>query len=545
VTPPADNGAQTVRRHPLVAIAVCFIAGTTMGLHIPVAPALPVLCLAAFTIAALAIRRAGGRWSAMASCCCLAAVLLAAWAATGLRQTAPVARPPFTQRVHREHPGGPRASAASPTPVKSATRVDLRGIVCGEPIVVSTNRASYILTFPLRALAVDGVPLERRGRGRVSVRLYGAGSARLPDYGEEWQLSGRWRDSRGVLEVSRRNARWVADGRGSRLAGACLSARRVAAERLSRGIESFPGTVSLLHALLLGYRSQLSGSARDAFAATGTLHIFAISGLHVGIICGMIIFVLKVFRISRMYWVLFLAPLIAGYTFATGARPSAVRACVMAVVYYAAPLVGRRTDPLSALAAAALLVLAWRPTQLQDAGFVFSFVVVAGILAFYPPFERRLRPFWQPDPLRLQAEPKPIVLARQVWRYVLNLGALGCAAWLASAPLAALYFGRFAPIAMVGNLVVIPLAFFILVSGALSLVLGSCASFFAVIFNHTNVALVWLLTRAINALAAIPFGTLRIPRPPLWAVLTWYAILLVCAAWLRRGSGEQRAENEI
>ncbi len=540
---PVDNGAQTVRRHPLVAVAICFIAGTALGLRVPVSPALPLLGLAASAITALLTRRIVNRWSATASCFCFAAVLLGAWSAAGMREETGAVRPPSFQLTHRERGGGPAVSTASPMPSRTATRFELRGIVCGEPIVVSTNRASYILTFPVRALSVGGVPLVQRGRGRVPVRLYGAGSARLPDYGEAWQLSGRWRDTRGVLEVSRRNARWIADGRGSRIAKACLSARRAAAERLSAGIESFPDTVSLLHALLLGYRSRLSGEARDAFAATGTLHIFAVSGLHVGIICGMIIFVLKVFRVSRLYWVLFLAPLIAAYTFATGARPSAVRACVMAVVYYAAPLLGRRTDPLSALAAAALLVLAWNPTQLQDAGFVFSFVVVSGILAFYPPFERRLRPFWQPDPLRLQAEPKPIVWARSIWRYVLNLGALGCAAWLASAPLAALYFGRFAPIAMVGNLVVIPLAFCILVGGALSLVLGSCAGFFAVIFNHANVALVWLLTHAINALAAIPFGTTRIPRPPLWAVLVWYAALLVAAGWLRRGRGDGEADT--
>jgi predicted membrane metal-binding protein len=168
-----------------------------------------------------------------------------------------------------------------------------------------------------------------------------------------------------------------------------------------------------------------------------------------------------------------------------------------------------------------------------------SFVVVAGILAFYPPFERRLRHLWQPDPLRLQAEPKPIVWARCALRYVLNLGALGCAAWLASAPLAALYFGRFAPIAMLGDLVVIPLAFCILVSGALSLVLGSCAGFFAVTFNHANVALVWLLTRFINALAAVPLGTMRISNPPLWAVFAWCGGLILVAAWLRRGAGTE------
>ena len=519
---PAENGAQTVRRHPLVAIAIGFIAGTALALHSSVSPLLPFIGVALATCAALVARLVPGRRPWVSSCCCLAAVLLGAWTAAALRGSTPVALP-----------------VALPVTFSGDAKAEVRGIVCGEAMALpSKDGTSYRVSFPLRLLSVDGTPTAGRGRGAVPVRLYGAGTARRPAYGEEWLLAGRWRGARGVLEVRRGDARWIAEGGGNRLARICLRARQSAATQLTEGIEAFPGTVSLLHALLLGYRSRLSGQARDAFAATGTLHIFAVSGLHVGIICGMIIFVLKILRVSREYWVLFLAPLVAAYTFATGARPSAVRACVMAVVFYGAPLVGRRTDAVSALAAAALLVLAWDPAQLQDAGFVFSFVVVAGILAFYPSFERRLRRLWQPDPLRLQAEAKPVVWGRSILRYVLNLGALGCAAWLASAPLAALYFGRFAPVAMVGNFVVIPLAFCILVGGALSLVLGACWGFLAVIFNHANVALVWLLTRSIGVLAAVPFGTMRIPRPPLWAVFAWYAALLLAAAWLRRGRGE-------
>jgi competence protein ComEC len=115
-----------------------------------------------------------------------------------------------------------------------------------------------------------------------------------------------------------------------------------------------------------------------------------------------------------------------------------------------------------------------------------------------------------------------------------SLTAMTLAAALVTAPLTALYFGSIAPIGLLGNLLAVPLSSLIIVTGALSLTLGSCALVFADIFNHANVALAFILNHFIAFLAAIPGGHWTIAPPPLWIILLLYAIMLVSrfAIWV-------------
>lgn len=426
-------------------------------------------------------------------------------------------------------------------------KMDIVGIVAGDYVAGQAEKnGKYTCRFPFRVekIRCDGEDW-RPIRGRITVLWYGPWPARGgrrakgPAYGERWLVSGHvkrnpgfgLRPGRCYLTVNRYRARFLSAGHGWWLAKRCFEARRRASEYLSLGIEDYPDAVALLRALLLGCREQLPRRVREIFATTGTLHIFAISGLHVGIIALFITFLLTAFRISRVYWVLFLAPLLIAYTLATGARASAVRACIMAIIYFSAPLLGRKTDVFSALALAALAILAAAPAQLFEVGFILSFVIVTGLVVLYPYFERPMRKLWEPDPLRVQQEKKWITKLRGAGRYVCSLVALSCSAWLASAPLMAHFFGRFVPIALVGNLLVIPLAFLIVLTGCLSLVLGSCIALFADIFNHANLALVTVLVRTIEFTAAVPLGSIKVDKPPLWGILLWYVVL---TAWIFR-----------
>jgi len=369
----------------------------------------------------------------------------------------------------------------------------------------------------------------------------------VPGYGERWSMMGRirrWQGGRpGTLPIAHVDwyrSRFLSAGHGSAFLECCFTSRRAAAGRLSLGIDDFPEAVNVVHALLLGYRARLDPRIRDLFADTGTLHVFAISGLHVGMVAGLIIFVLTAFRLSRVYWVLFVGPLLLMYTCATGMKASAVRACIMAITYFSAPLLRRRSDGFSSLAFAALAILVARPSQLFDVGFIFSFVVVIGLISMYPLFEKPLRRLWEPDPLRLQPERRWVKAARGALRYPGSLAALSCSAWLASAPLTATFFERFSPIALVSNVIVIPLAFLIVLAGCLSLVLGSCVSVLAEVFNHANVALVWLLVHGIAVMDAVPCGSCRVPGPPRLLVLLWYAGLACGVMRCRCAAGRDR-----
>jgi competence protein ComEC len=249
------------------------------------------------------------------------------------------------------------------------------------------------------------------------------------------------------------------------------------------------------------------------------------------IVCGLLVFVLRALRISRILWVFFLAPLLAAYTVATGCEPSATRACIMAVAYFTAPCLGRRTDVLSALALAALIILAWSPAQVCAAGFLCSFVVVGGLVVLCPLLERPLRPLWSPDPLRAQPERWAARLLRAGGRGTAGLLALNAAAWLSSAPLTAYFFGRFTPVALLSNFVVIPLAFAAVLAGCLAVVLGACLAPAADLFNHANLLLARVLMAAAERLLRLPGGSIAVGPPPAWAVLGCYGLLAVWPLW--------------
>jgi len=545
-----EDEARPVMRRPLFGLALCAIAGVWAGRDVPhpaplliAAAAAVLLCGLLLFLPARGARRGGAVLLPVAVILC--------WALA----SALYHRARFADRFE---PGTLRPD--------TRPRVRVVAVVVGDPERAAAQRGGAAAwEFPVRVRRFAEAGADARASGRLRVRWYGPPVRRAashPAYGETWDFRGRLRPPRPgysryrgwLLTTGGRNSARVARGGGSVLVRLCHDARRASADLLARGIEEHEKTVGLLHALLLGYRSRLNPDAHAAFAATGTLHIFAISGLHVGILCGMLVVLLTALRVPRTGWVLILGPALAAYTFATGAKPSAVRACIMATIYLAAAALRRRPDSLSALAAAALLILGFCPAQLWDVGFVFSFTVVLGIVTLFPCFYRLLvravhrfgiasgagaetvMPlFWEADPARPAPHRPRLLDGHAVAPYFGSLLALSCAAWVVSAPLTACTFGRFAPIAILGNLFVVPLAFLIVTTGCLSLVLGSCVGFFAEIFNHTNLVLVNLLVGVMRLMNRIPGAGIDVPPPPPYAAGLWYAALGLGVWTLSRG----------
>jgi len=422
-------------------------------------------------------------------------------------------------------------------------RVTLTGMIAGDPDIWDSRSGTPVWTFPVRVKSLQDESGEAaQVKGRIRVRWYAGGRRARPRYGDRVRLEGRCKESRvsggsrlpvrAYFVVSRGGLEYLSFGHGSWFQRLCYDARRKAAVRLSVGIGDSPHTVAMLHALLLGYRGHLPRSILDMSAASGTLHIFAISGLHVGVVAGMILFALGSFRVSRPYWILFMGPLLIGYTVATGMRPSAMRACLMAIVYWSAPLLGRRADGLTAVAFAALVILGLAPGQLFDLGFVFSFAVATGIVILYPRFSSRLLSFAQPDVFRAQPESQPVPVLRRFARYGLSILAVTLAAWLTSAPLAAYFFGRFTPLALITNLLVVPVTFFAVLAGCLSIILGSCLNVLADIFNHANLALLSVLKAAMGTVASFAFPVMEPGAVSGWMVAAWYAALGLLALCL-------------
>jgi competence protein ComEC len=260
---------------------------------------------------------------------------------------------------------------------------------------------------------------------------------------------------------------------------------------------------------------------------------------------AMLVFVLTACRIPRTHWILFLAPLLIAYTAATGMSSSAVRACIMAIAFFAAPLLGREGDALSALSLAAISILIVRPDQLFDPGFLLSFSAVLGLICLYPPFQSYATRRVGPDPLRVQPEPRYATLMRHAFLYVWALAVASAAASLVTTPIVAYFFGIVPLIGLVGNLVAVPLAFLIVCTACLSLFLGSLIPALGEVFNHANWLLVSMLTRTINLLADVPGSHFAVRLPSGWLVLPWYVGLAALVAKLSVDATRRSAYSSV
>ncbi len=536
-------------RRPLNGMALTLAAGTAIGLAWADLPAMVLTACGVLGLAAWAHRQAARSRRRQRTATALLHAALLATAAAGAALS--IARRDAAER--------PLLAL-----LDSPGTVALQGYVASAPTGQSLAHGGARLRFLFRAQAPGGTT---GPPSVIWVDWYGpramlgdSPASPNPRVGQGWRLEGRLR------ELPRRRPTAPAVGfsvrpggtthrpeaDAPRWIGALSSLQAAAGRRLRVGIGDSEVGSAVLRAMLLGDRADLTPTLRRTFARSGTVHIFAISGLHVGLLAALTVYILPMTRIPRPHWVWFLAPLLIGYTLLTGARPSAQRACTMALLFFGAPLIGRRPDALSALSAAAALLLLLQPLQLTDLGFVFSFVCVLGILLLAGPLieRRRARPddattgssdrLWHAALLAVQGAPEPDCGHR--WWQVLQtrlvaMLALSTATWLVSAPLTATYFGRVVPAAILSNLFAIPLAFGIVLCGILSLVSGLFWALPAAVFNSAALVLIEVLLAGTRFVARLPGASFSTGNWPPWLSVLWYIGCMALAVWLRLPSG--------
>ncbi|MBO7522092.1 MAG: ComEC/Rec2 family competence protein [Opitutales bacterium] len=197
-----------------------------------------------------------------------------------------------------------------------------------------------------------------------------------------------------------------------------------------------------LKAMFLGDKSALSREEKDGFKLTGTMHIFAISGLHVGMLAAIIYAVLALARLPAKIKPAISLPILFLYVNACGAPPSAMRAFIMIAAVWIACAFARKPKPFAGLAAAFMISLLINPGSLFDAGFALSYAVVAAIVLYAADLnEFLLRKIESGRGFELK-EPnifRRIFLKCEGW-IVAGL-CIAVAALAASAPLCSYYFG--------------------------------------------------------------------------------------------------------
>jgi competence protein ComEC len=296
---------------------------------------------------------------------------------------------------------------------------------------------------------------------------------------------------------------------------------------------------AVLKALVLGEQENIPEEVKDQFASTGTAHLLAISGDHLGIVAllsfSFLIWIFKrseflLLSISVKKWAAGLTiPCILLYTFIAGGGISVVRAAIMVILFFLSILFSRERNLLYTLALAAFLILLFSPPSLFDVSFQLSFLAVLSILYLVPRILRQLKQ--EEIPFVQQA-----LWKRIIQNYVRISLVVTVAAILGTTPLVALHFNRISLIGFVTNLFFIPWVGFLIVPLSL---LASLTSFFlypiAVLLIRLCNLLTVILLKGVALFASFPFASHFVSTPTPFEIVLFY-LLLLSAVYLRKKS---------
>jgi ComEC/Rec2-related protein len=300
------------------------------------------------------------------------------------------------------------------------------------------------------------------------------------------------------------------------------NAREALLGRIVRHLE--PGNDSVLAAMTLGYRQGMRRDARNDYLRSGMIHLFAISGLHVGILYTLLLPMLALCRLPfRARYAL--APLLlAVYVIACGAAPSAVRAWLMISVWSLARAFCRTSTPVNATLVAACVLIMFNPYNLFRSGFQFSFAVVLCLIRGWQ-FSHVVisamneRQAW--IPARMQANGLLPWLRDWLAKALLSMAA----AWIGGIGLTAFYNGLFLPAAILTNTVACLLAWGVIAGALVKLGIGLLLPEFAELYASAVLDSVVDAMRNLAVFASEHGGVVHVPRPALVLVLGYYLLL--------------------
>lgn len=279
-------------------------------------------------------------------------------------------------------------------------------------------------------------------------------------------------------------------------------------------------TAGLLRGLLLADRSNIDYETRTEFVNSGVMHILAVSGLHVGYIALIFIVLFGRFNIF-IRSVLTIVGLIA-FLLLTGMPASVFRAVVMAVVIILAYLTNRSSNIFNSLAIAAFIVLAFNPEEIFSAGFQLSFLAVLSIGVIYPVIQNFINSFQ---------------LKSKVVKYILLFMGVSLSAQIGTLPLTLIYFGKLSLVALLTNLIVIPLAGVVVGIAILTLTLSLFISSIAVFYAAANELIVFILFKIVSFAGNTDYSFIPIKNFTLYDSIIFYsAIILAIYVLTKLGS---------
>lgn len=293
----------------------------------------------------------------------------------------------------------------------------------------------------------------------------------------------------------------------------------------------------LLATMILGRRGAADEALNETFRRVGGMHFLAVSGFHVGVLAGIIWFLLRLARVPTPArgWCVIGALLV--YLLVADPNTPVLRAVVMASAVCVAFGLGRPVCAVNILSAAALLLLAIQPLSLFQPGFQLSFIQVLMLMTVFPVLFRAVIDRRRADEPIQDLYTRRALWVRRAYHATAGLALVCLTAWLTAAPLVWLHFGTWAPWGPLQSLLLTPLVILVVWVGAITLLLGALpligttlAAAFLPIVHAVADALLVLATQLGN----LPGALLHVPRPSAALVLATYtAAALLFHLWRR------------
>lgn len=267
--------------------------------------------------------------------------------------------------------------------------------------------------------------------------------------------------------------------------------------------------LSVALALIIGYDDLISKDVYNAFANTGTLHVLSVSGMHVGLVYGLVLWVLsfiKDINRKRLLELVIALPLLWFYAFITGLSPSVMRAALMLSFIVVGNSLKQKPSVYNSLCGSALLMLVINPQLLFNVSFQLSYLAVIGISFFY----KRIYDLWY---LESEWSDKAgwftlASFAAQIKRLpnkAWQLTAASLAAQITTLPISLYYFNQFPNYFLLNNLLVIPLSTIIIYLG-IALICFSPISLIAVYLSKLTSILLAVQNKAVDYLSKLPYA---------------------------------------
>ena len=270
----------------------------------------------------------------------------------------------------------------------------------------------------------------------------------------------------------------TAAGKAGFLASLRSSAKEVLKDSL--GEDTYP----VAYALVFGDTSLIKSDTTDTFRKTGLAHIFAVSGLHVGFLMFLLMFVFKKLKLKYPYQFVISGVVLLFYAALCGFSPSVLRAAIMTLIYLLAKSTGRQYDGLSSLFLSGLIILTVSPMFLFDAGFQLSFVSVFSILILTPQFSKLFKFM-------------PAFLNKSI--------SASLSAQIGVLPLMAYYFNYISLLSVFLNVLIIPLVSIAFMSILIIFILSAMGLSFLFAFPQVILEFVLLITKAVANISFVGF----------------------------------------